>query len=1594
MTTENNTENNRIALILKHLSLDHKNLHAFASHLLSDNNDQLDLFPDDQACAQIIEKFFAAIQKRPKGKEVSSFVSSAMENKGNELQALVLADCNHAFIVETVKMLMAKQKLSLMLSMNVIFVIVRDAKGNMQSLEPFVGQNVSPEQVESLSINVLRDYISSDHQKEFLGVIADTFIDIRRVHNDWQEMMDAAGGAARRIANNSQLAETVREQEVAFINWLIEEHFTFLGMRKTDYASESFDIKVDWAESLGLLRNESYRIFGGQENAGNVKKATLAILKCRETSIRIFKTPFHSTVRRDAVLDVVLIKRYDNNGQCIGDLTFVGFFAWAAYAEPIKDVPLAKSKAQYVMEKNHALKRSYRGRQLLHMIEYYSRDMLFQVDSETLLQHIELMRLVHRRNEAQVWHYSCALSTGVYFSLAILRENYSINLREDIVLFLKNFFDVKNVDYGVHLPDSAIWRIDFRLFLEGGRPLPTNKEISQARAVMLELAQSNTDKLRASLQKHYSLQHVSRLLDKYASAFDDKYWSRNDEAFALLDIQCIEQMIADGQKIRVNLKKTKAGWQVRLYNLRNKRVYLSEIMPMLENMGMTVHFEEPFILNLPENSRTGVLAFSVAHPSLGAGVAPETITHFDDCLTALFDKKTEVDGFLKLVIAVGLPWRDVMVLRAYAKYLKQIGFPIYSGVIAETLAQYPEITKNLIDLFHERFHPTRHDPKKADKTLAAINASLGEVSNLDQDRLLNRYKVLISATLRTNFFQLDEQQNPREAICLKLAPREIEGMPEPVPLREIFVYSPHFEAVHLRFGLVSRGGLRWSDRNEDFRTEILGLVKAQQVKNAVIVPMGSKGGFVLKNTMPDRQSFIEEGIKRYRQFISSMLQISDSYLPNAQIRKPVDVVCHDADDPYLVVAADKGTATFSDFANEESEKADFWLGDAFASGGSKGYDHKKMGITARGGWESVKRHFREMGHNTQTMPFNVVGVGDMSGDVFGNGMLLSEQIRLIGAFNHLHIFVDPDPDPATSFKERQRLFEMPRSDWTDYSEKVMSKGGRIFERNAKSLTLTTEIQSALGLDTDAIAPNDLIRHLLCMSSDLLWFGGIGTYIKSKSESHADVGDKANDAIRISAHEVGAKVIGEGANLGVTQLGRIEFSEAGGRINTDAIDNSAGVDCSDHEVNIKILLNSAVSEGSLKAKDRDGLLESMTDEVAELVLKNNYAQTLSLSVVEANASRLLDMHQRVMANFERAGHLNRQLEGLPDDDEIERRRGLGLGLYRPELSVLMAYAKNIIYQGLQDSKIVDDPMLQDYLFEYFPSALRERFADEIANHQLRREIIATVMTNRLINRGGVGFVSELSDLTGAPREQACLSFMAVSEIFNLPSIWSQVEALDNIAPSAMQHKMILETIFTIRRIMEWVLLNVPQPMDFRQCVERYGTGLRELSGFIEQILSPEALALVRKRQGTFEDPSIPQTLSMQVGQLKVLSSVCDIVDLAEKSRQSLRLTALTYFAVSDRLALDYIRSMANAVQSQDVWVAQALSVAINDLWSLQSEITLRALKLNKGEDSLRIWLENKAEVMAKLDLQYHELFQRRQITVAMLSVLQRQLQLLL
>ncbi|HXI86379.1 MAG TPA: NAD-glutamate dehydrogenase, partial [Parvularculaceae bacterium] len=1191
-------------------------------------------------------------------------------------------------------------------------------------------------------------------------------------------------------AHPEGIARDDKREAVEFLKWLWDNRFAFLGVRRYRYSATNKGVEFAHEPSgdLGILKDSDRRILKSTySEAGHLSPAVEEFMRSGE-AILVAKANAKSLVHRRVYMDYIGVKTYSADGKVNGEDRFVGLFTAEAYNRPASDIPLLRAKVRKVVEAAGFPPGGHNEKALINILETFPRDEMFQDDVETLGETALGILRLYKRPRVKLFMRRDRFERFISALVYVPREQFSSEVREAVGSLLATTFKGRLSAFYPFFGDAALVRVHYIIGLDPGAPQgPGIAELTrQIRTICRDWNDDFLDALRAA---HHGATPRG-LFQKYQRAFDAAYKEDNPASEALDDIHVFEHLGGRSFHLRAFRwpENPPSTIRIKIYN-RGGPVKLSTLIPTLENLGLSVSQESAYHVRLGDEGEYWIHDF-YSEEKQGRDIDIGAVRkNIEEAMNAVLEGRAEDDGFNALVVDAGLNWREAWMLRAAAKYHLQAGFPFSQKYIEEALAKHPGIARDLIAVFHARFNPAGpKDPAKREAEVERVEAkvlqSLEDVESLDEDRIMRRYLNLFSAMLRTNYYQRGEDNAPKTYISFKIDSSKIETLPDPRPYREIFVSGPRVDGVHLRFGPVARGGLRWSDRREDFRTEVLSLVKAQRVKNAVIVPTGSKGGFYPKQLpIGDRAAIFEEGREAYKVFIRGLLDLTDNIVGN-EVKRPATMVLWDDPDPYLVVAADKGTATFSDTANAISAEYGFWLGDAFASGGSAGYDHKTMGITARGAWEAVKRHFREIGKDIQTEAFTAIGVGDMSGDVFGNGMLLSKHTKLVAAFDHRDIFIDPKPNAAKSWEERKRLFDLPRSSWQDYDKALISKGGGVFSRATKSIALTPEIKKLLGLDADKATPIELIRAILKAEVELFWLGGIGTYVKASHEDNAKVGDRGNDPLRINANEIRAQVIGEGANLGLTQAARIEFARAGGRLNTDAIDNSAGVDTSDHEVNIKILLSSAIEHGDLKSEERNPLLASMTEDVAAHVLRHNYEQTRALSIAESTAPQDLDGHTRLMAVFEREGRLDRAVEGLPDGETINGLRTRGLGLTRPELAVLLAYSKMWLFEALVDSNAPDDPLLESELFSYFPEPLR-CFSDAIVRHRLRREIIATRLSNEIVDTCGPSFPYRAVEATGARPAQVALAYEAARRILLLGHYAATADALDNKAPAALQ-----------------------------------------------------------------------------------------------------------------------------------------------------------------------------------------------------------------
>ncbi|GAB6052631.1 NAD-glutamate dehydrogenase [Magnetospira thiophila] len=1510
------------------------------------------------------------------------------------------------FLIDSITAALSNEGLTIHRLVHPLITMTRDDDGNVSRIYEIDAQDDGAHQ-ESYTQVLITKLSDPARLKEVQSLVDSVFKDVEAAVSGWRGMMDTMDRVLAELDSPpANLEATTVAETKEFLNWINQGNYTFLGYRYCEFAGPKGEqlIKVQSESALGLLANPQVLVFN-QLIDGRPVPSELRAFSHRQDILMVTKANLRSTVHRPAHMDTLCIKRYDAEGRVIGQHMFVGLFTASAYNRRATEIPLISKKVRRIQEQAGLPRASHDAKIMLNVLETFPRDELFQISEKDLLETVQgIMHLQHQPRVALFVRrddFDRFMSCLVY----IPRDRYTTALRKKIQTILEAAFEAESAAYYIQVSDAALARLHIILRTNPNAELTYN--LSEIETEIVEAARSWTDRLQQALVEAHGEEKGLTLFQRYQDAFPAGYMSTFQVATAVADVDHVDLALRN-DSLTMNLYRPlgMAMDRVRLkiYHPQSA-VPLSDMLPMLEHMGFKVMDEVPYDLRFGSPSakqRDTVMIHDFGLRTQDGGTIDlgAIRENFEEALQKVWSGETESDGFNALVLSAGLDWREVAVLRGYCKYLRQTAIPFSQIYMEQTLSRNAHLARQIVQLFLARFDPAR--TKQRDNIVSALRndllASLEAVSSADEDRILKRFINLVDSTLRTTFFQTTPEGAPKSYIAFKLDSQMVEELPLPRPWKEIFVHSPRVEAVHLRGGPVARGGLRWSDRQEDFRTEVLGLVKAQQVKNAVIVPVGSKGGFVVKRppTEGGRAAFIEEGIACYKTFISAMLDLTDN-LNGDDVLPPPDVLRYDGDDPYLVVAADKGTATFSDIANGVAIDYGFWLGDAFASGGSNGYDHKAMGITARGGWESVKRHFRELGVDTQSEPFTVAGVGDMGGDVFGNGMLLSKHIKLVAAFNHLHIFVDPDPDTAKTFAERQRLFKEVKG-WDAYDQSLLSKGGAIFERSAKKLKLSPQIKALLGLDKETITPNELIRAILTAEVDLLWFGGIGTYVKSSEQTHADAGDRANDAVRVNGTDLNCKVIGEGANLGVTQRGRIEYALRGGHLNTDSIDNSAGVDCSDHEVNIKILLDKVVANGDMTPKQRNKLLQTMTDEVGELVLRDNYLQAQALTVVASQGVDILDQQTRLMRMLERTGRLDRTVEYLPDDETLAEREAAGQGLTRPEISILMPYAKIWLFDQVMESDLPDDPALAEDLVRYFPTALRKKYRKLIGEHRLRREIVATFVSNSMINRVGGYFVTQIAEKTGLHAAEVARAYLVTRDVFSLREIWAQIEALDSKVSADLQTRMMLEINRLIDRGVMWFLRQMPLPLDIGANVARFAPGLATLAGQLDAVLAPRAAEDLATRTQSYVDEGVPEELARRLAGLMVLISGCDIVRLADQHGLSVETVAGHYFAVGGRFRLGFMRAAAEGLKTENHWQKLAVAALIEDLYGHQMALASKVLECpkrvnDKPEEAIENWVELHQDMVNRTEQMLSEMWAGDKPDFSMLAVSSRQLRVL-
>ncbi|MBH0777082.1 NAD-glutamate dehydrogenase [Nocardia bovistercoris] len=1580
---------------------------------------------------QIFRRHLELATARPVGR---TLVRVYQPDDGTGLgPAVQLVTDDMGLLVESVTSSLTRMGVSISEVIHPIFEVERDAESRLVHAAPHEvdGNNAVTGVRESWMHLQLHPSTTGELLTRIEQTMPIVVTDVRQVNSD----TDAMRAVQRNLADHLEQAaksesapfgETDLRDTADLLRWLGSGNFTVLG-----YARYRLEGNRDQTTSnalpgtcLGVLRPDVGTDFRVPVHDGD------------RPLLMLTQGLVPATVHRSVYPYFIGVADFDESGAVVGDHLFIGVFTVTAVHENVLDIPVIERHVHAAIEQSGFDLESFSGQAMLEVIQSFPRTELFSSDAETMRRTANAVLNVGLRRQVKLFMRADGYGRFVACLVYLPRDRYTTRVRLEMQDILVRELGGVSIDYSARVSESELASVYFTVRLpdSGTRETPAPADTTETNRIRIQrlLAEaSNTwdDHLNDQLNTASAI--APAIVHRYAEAFPEGYKQDFAPARALGDIRRLERL-SDGSIVQNLYRKSGSdpgSWRFSLY-IAGTGISLSQVLPVLQSLGVEVVDERPYqimlepavsgepaverwiydfgLLARPELLRSALdrdLDAELLESSARADALEAEVRglreRFTDAFEAMWHGRAEADGLNELVLRARLPWRAVAILRTYAKYLQQADFPYSQANIARVLLTYPDVARLFVDLFTARFDPDTCSAEHAEDLEAQVRARIDEVVSLDADRILRAMLGLIKATLRTNYYVTDADGAVREHISMKVEPREISELRKPRPQFEIFVYSPRVEGVHLRFGSVARGGLRWSDRLEDFRTEILGLVKAQAVKNAVIVPVGAKGGFVVKQPPAatgdpgaDRQALSAEGVACYRTFISGLLDLTDNVdRVTGAVLPPARVVRRDGDDTYLVVAADKGTATFSDIANEVAQRYGFWLGDAFASGGSAGYDHKAMGITAKGAWESVKRHFAEMNIDTQTQDFTVVGVGDMSGDVFGNGMLLSEHIRLVAAFDHRHIFLDPNPDAARSYAERQRMFGLARSSWADYDTALISAGGGVWDRTVKAVPISPQARAALGLadDVQSLSPPDLVRAILLAPVGLLWNGGIGTYVKASTETNAEVGDKSNDPVRVDGNQLRVKVIGEGGNLGATALGRIEFCRRGGKMNTDALDNSAGVDCSDHEVNIKVLLDGVVSSGLLPEPERNPLLASMTDDVAQMVLRDNVSQNFLMGISRYEAPRMLSVTKRVIEDLEQRRGLDRELEALPSNAEIKRRQEEGTGLASPELANLMAHVKLSLKADLLASELPDTSYFANRLPEYFPAAMRTRFGAAIKKHRLRREIVTTMIVNEMVDHGGISYAHRLNEEVGATTTDAVRAFAAAGQIFGLNDIWTRIRAADT--STSVRDALELETKRTLDRASRWLLSNRPQPIAVGAEINRYSRGVRELAPKVPGWLRVHHVSTLTDHAGELIARGAPADLATEVFGLLNQFSLLDVLDIADITDRDGDEVGSLYYALNDHLKIDWLLEAVTHLERGDRWHALARLALRDDMYSSLRSLTLDVLSAGDPEETadekIAYWESKNQSRLGRARAALSELFESGTHDLATLSVAARQ-----
>ncbi|MDN3649654.1 NAD-glutamate dehydrogenase [Reinekea marina] len=1482
--------------------------------------------------AGMVVTLWRALQKKsPKQANVEVINPSVEEHEWQSSHSIVTVLSDEVpFVIDSARLALNSLDINIHAIFYGSFFVERDNKGK------FVKFSDKGSNELLLCLEMDRTTVP-EQRKQVEDSLNEVLLDVHYVVDDFPAMLEKTKVVKEAFKKeNYPFSKDEMEEASVFMQWMADNHFSFLAYDEYEIFGDV--VKQVEGTALGLFKKTSKRREEVISDMTEYRKEHVF-----KQELMIFsKSGRRSSVHRPAYSDYVLVKKFDKKGNVIGGYRFLGLYTSSVYSETAKDIPVVRTKIAEIIKGSGYAPGSHAYKEFAAILYTLPRDELIQGSVDELHNVTNEILSIQERKQIRLFLRKDAYGKFLNAMVYMPRDIFNTQLRIKVHDLLASHFEVEGSDFTSYFSESVLART--RIVFKLAKPIEEMPDIQRLENKIVQLARRWTDELQQAMVESFGEEKGIRLYQQYEHAFPSSYVEEYSARVAVADIQRIESL----QKHKTDklalsffrsIEPTGSALKLKIFN-KGDELQLSDLIPVLENLGLKVVDEFPYEIMHPKNGCTWIYDFNLVYEADPELDPAEYRDLFSKAFLNIWNGRSENDLYNRLVLRAKLTWREVAMLRGYAKYMKQTQFSLSQEYIAETLIQHTQLTDHITELFSARFNPEKQGGKNnCESWVDKINALLEDVNNINEDKILRRYVELIMATLRTNFYQEDDQGLRKEYISFKLDPSEISDIPLPRPKYEIFVYSPRLEGVHLRGGNVARGGLRWSDRNEDFRTEVLGLVKAQQVKNAVIVPVGAKGGFVAKQLPPasDREAFFAEGIACYKTFIRGLLDLTDN-LVEADVVPPKQVVRYDNDDPYMVVAADKGTATFSDIANEVADEYGFWLGDAFASGGSYGYDHKGMGITARGAWVSVQRHFRELGIDVQTESISVVGIGDMAGDVFGNGLLRSKMLKMVGAFNHMHIFVDPNPNTEESFKERERLFELPRSTWEDYNKDLISKGGGIFSRSSKSIAISKEMKAVFGISASKLSPNELITAMLKAPVDLIWNGGIGTYVKSTDETHADVGDKANDPVRVNGCELQARVLGEGGNLGFSQLGRIEFNLNGGRCFTDFIDNAGGVDCSDHEVNMKILLDDMVAAGDMTVKQRNETLQSLTDDVSNLVLRNNYRQTQALGVAITESLSRIEEYRRLINGFESEGKLNRELEFLPSDETISERKANGQSLTRPELAILISYVKGDLKEQLANQNLAEDDYVARAVETEFPAAMVKRFGAAIHQHRLKKEIVATQVANDMINYMGITYYNRLQESTGASAVEAAKAYIAARDIFGLHQLFDDIEALDHKVPSDLQSDMMRRTLRMVRRASRWLIKNYRMGINMEQVVKQYKAPLQELAGKLDSLLPKEANEAWVADAKRMEEAGVSHELAMKIASSDILYTALGVVGISQSIERDALEVAQGYFMVGDALGLEQFARQVNELKVFSHWQAMARESFRDDLEWQQRRIT--------------------------------------------------------